>query len=100
MRRNALKTTAQDAQEVLAGRPTATARRKRSEYDAAFPAVACRLPKATADELKAIADATGFTLGELVAAALTDFGERYKRGDVTITAKERPTVRRVAGVAS
>jgi len=98
-RRNAF-TTAEDAQAVLAGLgERATIKRKRNEYDAAFPAVACRLPKATADELRTVATTHGLELGQMVAMALSDFLRRYNAGEVRFEAVETPTMRREVRIA-
>lgn len=103
-RRNAL-TTAADAQAVLAKRQAetaaaATVKRRRSRYDEERPAVACRVSRAMADELQAIATDNGLELGQLVAAALDDFLSRYKAGQVHIEAIEVPTTRRGARIAT
>jgi len=71
----------------------------RARYDAAWPAVSCRLPRATEEELQAIADAHGIKLGVLAALALADFLTRYQAGKVTLTVKDVPAVRKVAEIS-
>jgi len=73
---------------------------KEEEYNAKYPAVACRLDRATADELQAIATANGVRLGVVVAEALVDFCRRYAAGEVTLGFDDEQTTRRVLRVRS
>lgn len=61
--------------------------KERYPSDRDTPAVACRVSREEYEELQAIAQETGDPLAHVLRAALWDFLERYRRGQVTL-AKE------------